>query len=103
MQADPHLYWQVEIKDGNLNIVKEGRNQKFRKNVREKTFGAATAGQRSIMYVTERAVFRLIPGKGIELLEVAPGIDLERNLLAHMEFKPIMKKVQLMDSKIFAA
>ena len=95
------MSWQVEVKDGGLKIVKEGRVQKFRKTVREKTFGAATAGQRSIMYVTERAVFQLVPGRGIELLEVAPGVDIERDVLAHMEFKPIMKNVQLMDGRIF--
>lgn len=97
------MSWQVEVKDGNLKIVKEGRVQKFRRNVREKTFGAATAGQRSIMYVTERAVFQLVPGRGIELLEVAPGVDIERDVLAHMEFKPIMKHVKLMDQRIFVA
>ena len=70
----------MDIKDGKLNIVKEGQVQKFRKHVREKTFGAATAGQRSIMYVTERAVFQLVPGRGIELLEVAPGIDIEKDV-----------------------
>ena len=84
-----------------MKIVKEGRVQKFRKSVREKTFGAATAGQRSIMYVTERAVFQLLPGKGIKLLEVAPGIDMEKDVLAHMEFRPTMEDVRLMNIKIF--
>ena len=91
----------MSIEDGKLKIIKEGKVQKFKRHVREKTFGAATAGKRSIMYVTERAVFRLLPGSGVELLEVAPGIDLDTDVLAHMEFKPVMKNVQLMDGSIF--
>ncbi len=92
---------QVKIENGKLEIVREGRVQKFRKLVREKTFAAATSGRRSIMYVTERAVFRLLPDEGIELLEVAPGIDVTKDVLAHMEFKPIMRDVKLMDRRIF--
>ena len=53
-----------------------------------------------MLYVTERAVFKWTP-EGMELIEIAPGIDLEKDVLAHMEFTPIMKDVKLMDSRIF--
>ena len=67
----------------------------------EKTFAAAASGGRPILYVTERAVFRLRPGEGIELIEVAPGIDIEAQVLAQMDFRPIMRDVKTMDVRIF--
>ncbi len=67
----------------------------------EKTFAAAASGGRPIMYVTERAVFRLRPGEGIELVEVAPGIDIEAQVLAQMDFRPIMRDVRTMDARTF--
>jgi propionate CoA-transferase len=54
----------------------------------------------SVLYVTERCVFRLRP-EGLHLLEVAPGIDIERDVLAHMAFRPIIGEVTLMDPRIF--
>jgi propionate CoA-transferase len=47
------------------------------------------------MYVTERAVFRLQP-EGLELTEVAPGIDVERDVVQQMEFRPIIRNVRVM-------
>ena len=53
------------------------------------------------MYVTERCVFELTPN-GLKLIEVAPGIDVERDILAQMAFKPIVgDDVRLMDDRIF--
>ena len=53
-----------------------------------------------VLYITERAVFRLTPD-GLELTEVAPGIDIEKDILAYMDFRPIIKDVKPMDSRIF--
>lgn len=90
------------VRDGKLIIDQEGHNHKFLKQVEQITFSgdyANSVGQ-PVLYVTERAVFKLTP-EGMELIEIAPGIDLEKDVLAHMEFTPIMKNVKLMDSRIF--
>ena len=51
-------------------------------------------------YVTERCVFQLGPA-GLELIEIAPGIDLHDDILAHMGFAPIVRSPKLMDERIF--
>ena len=66
----------VHLEDGKLSIDKEGRSRKFTQKVQQKTFAASSANGREIMYVTERAVFKLREGKGLELVEVAPGAHL---------------------------
>ena len=54
-----------------------------------------------MLYITERAVFRMV-AQGIELIEVAPGIDVERDILHHMAFKPLISyELTTMDSAIF--
>mgnify|MGYP004457701991 FL=1 len=92
-----------KIEDGKLVIVQEGRNKKFLKHVEQVTFSGAyanTVGQ-PVLYVTERAVFKLTPD-GLELIEIAPGIDLHNDILAHMDFQPIVRDVKIMDARIFA-
>lgn len=65
-----------------------------------KPLGAIVAGK-DVLYVTERAVFRLVPG-GIELIEIAPGVELERDILSKMAFTPILcKQMKTMDPRIF--
>ena len=93
---------EVEVKDGSLRIVKEGRSRKFVKAVEQITFngGYATESGQPVLYVTERCVFRR-GREGMELIEVAPGIDIERDILAHMDFKPIVRNPGLMDARIF--
>lgn len=93
---------QVAIEDGNLKIVNEGRARKFVKKVEQETFSGPYAAQRHqpVIYVTERCVFQLTPD-GLELIEVAPGIDIERDILAHMDFKPVIDKPIAMEARIF--
>lgn len=94
---------QVAVHDGKLQIVQEGRERKFVEQVEHITFSGRYATKRGqpVLYVTERAVFRLTPD-GIELCEMAPGIDLERDILAQMAFRPaIAADVRVMDARIF--
>ncbi|MBR2536366.1 MAG: malonate decarboxylase subunit alpha [Hyphomicrobium sp.] len=93
---------EVDIAYGKLKIVKEGRARKFVKAVEQITFSGDYAANKSqpVIYVTERCVFQLTPG-GLELIEVAPGIDIEKHILAHMDFKPIINKPVPMDRRIF--
>lgn len=93
---------EIEIKDGLLSIIKEGISKKFVKDVQQITFSGTLASERQqpVLYVTERCVFS-VSLKGLELIEVAPGIDIERDILAHMDFTPIMNNVKLMDKRIF--
>jgi propionate CoA-transferase len=93
---------EVAIEDGKLKIVKEGRARKFVRAVEQITFSGKYAASKSqpVIYVTERCVFQLTPG-GLELIEVAPGIEIERDILAHMEFKPAINKPVPMDPRIF--
>jgi propionate CoA-transferase len=92
----------IAIDDGNLRIVQEGRARKFVKAVEQITFSGSYAASKSqpVIYVTERCVFQLTPG-GLELIEVAPGIDVERDILAHMDFRPTINKPTPMDPRIF--
>jgi propionate CoA-transferase len=93
---------QVAVEDGVLRIVKEGRARKFVKRVGQVTFSGAYAKQvgQPVLYVTERCVFRLTD-RGLELTEVARGVDIERDILAHMDFTPVVERVQQMDPRIF--
>ena len=94
---------EVAIEGGVLRIVKEGRARKFIDAVEHVTFSgdyAASVGQ-PVFYVTERCVFRRT-ARGMELTEVAPGIDIERDILAHMAFAPIVDAPVPMDARIFA-
>jgi propionate CoA-transferase len=93
---------QVEIQDGKLKILKEGGIKKFVKSVEQITFSGKTARANNlkVLYVTERCVFSLV-NEGLELVEIAPGIDIEKDILPFMEFKPIIDKPRLMDERIF--
>ena len=94
----------VAVKDGKLQILQEGKSRKFVKEVEHRTFSGEYAWKRRqpVLYITERCVFRLCE-KGLELVEIAPGIDLERDILAHMDFVPVMDlPPRVMDPRIFA-
>ena len=92
----------VAIENGNVTIRKEGKVRKFIQNVEQITFSGTFAAERSqpVIYVTERCVFQLTPG-GLELIEVAPGIDIERDILAQMDFEPAICKPVPMNPRIF--
>lgn len=91
------------IEDGRLVIDAEGKKNKFKRQVEQITFSgkyALEAGQ-TVLYITERAVLRLT-GAGLVLTEIAPGVDLERDILAHMDFAPILADdLAVMDRRIF--
>jgi len=93
----------VSVEDGNVRIGQEGKERKFIDQVEQKTFSGRYAAKNKlpVLYVTERCVFKLRE-QGLELVEIAPGIDLEKDILALMAFKPIIDKApQLMDPRIF--
>lgn len=93
---------QVAAKDGKLVIEQEGRSRKFTSTVDHVTFSGSYAAEmgREVLYVTERCVLRLVP-EGLELIEIAPGIDMERDVLALMDFRPVIRQPRLMDARIF--
>jgi len=78
----------VEWENDTLHILQEGKYKKFTQAVEHITFSGALAWQKGqkILYVTERAVFRL-SADGPELIELAPGIDIEKNIIPYMDFK----------------
>ncbi len=94
---------EVEVNSGRLTIRREGRVRKFVDHVGQVSFSGQIASQKGqdVLYVTERAVFRL-NADGVELIELAPGIDLQRDVLDLMSFRPIMRDVKPMPATAFA-
>jgi propionate CoA-transferase len=95
----------VEVGDGLLRIKAEGRAPKFVEQVEQVTFSGrqATGRGQPVLYVTERCVFDLCDD-GLRLIEVAPGLDIERDIVAHMGFRPIIEDPPSeMDARIFRA
>jgi propionate CoA-transferase len=93
----------VEIKDGRLNILRDGTCRKFVEAVEHRTFSGQYARERGqpVLYITERCVFALSPD-GLELVEIAPGVDVQRDIVAQMGFVPIIKAApRIMDERIF--
>jgi propionate CoA-transferase len=95
---------QTKIANGSIEIVAEGKHRKFVDAVGQVTFSGKVAAEadQDVLYVTERCVLRLTPD-GLSLSEVAPGIDIERDVLAHLPFKLIIDRVTSMDPSIFKA
>lgn len=93
----------VDVSGGRLTILKEGAVQKFMADVEQVTFSGDYARQRNqpVLFVTERCVFTLTD-RGLTLVEVAPGVDLQRDILARMGFEPAVPAPPApMDSRIF--
>ena len=89
--------------DHQLRILSEGRERKFKKQVQQITFSADYARKKGqkVLYITERAVFKLIDGK-MTLIEIAPGLDLQKDVLDQMGFTPcIAEDLKTMDPAIF--
>lgn len=92
----------ISVAEGKLKIDQEGKSKKLISEVEQVTFSGAYAQEKGqpVLYITERAVFQLTP-EGVELTEIAPGVDLQKDILDQMDFKPIMKDVKTMDGRIF--
>ena len=96
---------QLKIDDGSLTVLREGRQRKFVQAVEHRTFSGRESRRRGqrVLYVTERCVFELTDA-GLELIEIAPGIELQRDLLAQMDFSPVVSPhLKLMDAALFRA
>ena len=94
---------EVAIEDGRLQIVREGNHRKFVPAVEHVTFSGRIARERGqrVLYVTERCVIRLDP-EGLTVVEVAPGVDLERDVLSQAEFPlKVAANVTEMDPRLF--
>jgi propionate CoA-transferase len=93
----------VSIENDALQITQEGKVKKFIDQVEHVTFSGryALEKRQPVLYITERCVFALT-AEGMALVEIAPGVDLEKDILARMDFEPVVKgQPQLMDARIF--
>ena len=94
---------EVRADSGKLIIEKEGSVKKFMKKVNHITFSGEYAREKGqpVLYITERCVLEL-KKDGLHLVEIAPGVDIDKDILPHMEFKPIITaQPKLMDARIF--
>jgi propionate CoA-transferase len=93
----------VAVDAGKLVILQDGQAVKFVNEVEHRTFSGPQAAKwgKTVLYITERCVFKLT-ADGLELTEIAPGVDLQKDILDQMEFKPLMpREPKLMDARIF--
>jgi len=93
----------ISVQGGKLWIDREGKVKKFVDRVEQITFSGKYAVMKNqpVLYITERGVFSLTK-EGMELIEIAPGVDVEKDILSQMDFKPIIRKPPpLMDERIF--
>ncbi|MDR1934164.1 MAG: acyl CoA:acetate/3-ketoacid CoA transferase [Candidatus Accumulibacter sp.] len=93
----------LEYRDGKLEIIQAGKVKKFVDHVERITFSGdfARRQKQEVLYVTERAVFRLA-GDGLELIELAPGVDIDRDIIPWMSFRPRIGPLRPMPSEVFA-
>jgi propionate CoA-transferase len=94
---------ETKITKRGIEITSEGKFRRFVETVDQISFSGeyALENRKEVIYVTERAVFQLTPN-GIILQEIAPGINLERDILGQMEFAPVIAdSLKLMDTRIF--
>lgn len=94
-----------QVENGSISILQEGRFIKAVEHVPEITFNGKLAVERGqeVLIITERAVFQLTKD-GVMLTEIAPGIDLERDIFSQMAFRPIVSpQLKEMDRRLFLA
>jgi propionate CoA-transferase len=93
---------QLAVEDGRLRILEEGKIKKFVKTCDQITYCSQYAGPQGqdVFYITERCVFKLLEGR-LELIEIAAGIDLEKDILNQMEFRPVIRETRPMDPRLF--
>jgi propionate CoA-transferase len=94
---------EVAVENGQLRIVSEGHVRKFVERVHQLSFSARHSRRvgQDVLYVTERAVFRLAQDT-LELIEIAPGIDVDTHVLPLMSFQPVIRSVRPMPAHVFA-
>lgn len=95
---------EVRVEDGVLRITNEGKSKKFIERVEQVTFSGklAAANNQPVLFITERCVFDVTP-KGLRLVEVAPGVDIQNDIVAQMGFQPIIEgSPKTMDKRIFS-
>jgi propionate CoA-transferase len=94
---------EIVVQDGAISILRDGQGAKFVDEVEHRTFSGAYALKRNqpVLYITERCVMKLTP-EGMELIEIAPGVDLERDILARMAFRPLIRAPRQMDPRLFS-
>ncbi|HHR0032915.1 TPA: acyl CoA:acetate/3-ketoacid CoA transferase [Escherichia coli] len=92
----------IDVTPDGLYIAQSGQIPKLVTQVEKITFSAAYAQQsgQEVLYITERAVFQLT-AEGVELIEIAPGVEIERDILPYMAFRPIIRHPRLMESSLF--
>ena len=94
---------EVAFVDGQIKIVSEGKVKKFVNHVEQITFSGpfARSKKQKVLYITERAVFRLT-GQGLTIIEIAPGINIQKDILDQMEFRPVIPDhLEQMDKRVF--
>lgn len=92
----------IAVVEGRLEIRRHGEIRKLVDRVAHITFSGEQARLRgqNVVYVTERAVFRLLQD-GVELIEIAPGVDLQTDILDRMAFTPVIRDVRRMPEALF--
>src|SRR4029077_8747203 len=93
---------EVAVVDGKLLIERDGKQKKFVETVEHRTFSGPYAAEngKNGLYITERCVFRLTK-EGLELIEIAPGGEIKRDILARRDLEPIIRGPRTMDRRIF--
>ncbi|ELO2701695.1 TPA: acyl CoA:acetate/3-ketoacid CoA transferase [Escherichia coli] len=92
----------INVTNAGLEIIQSGQVAKLVSQVEKITFSGEYAQQRKqdVLYITERAVFQLT-AEGVELIEIAPGVEIERDILPFMAFRPIIRQPRLMECSLF--